>query len=207
MKKKDEWKNLPKEQMFDIEKMYDFVEKYAEGHRLQQTLQVLPFAKEKHQGQFRKGKENVPYIYHPLLVACHALALGFADDNLISAALLHDVCEDCGVKPDELPVNEKTREAVILLTKTKEISYEKYYRDIMGNETATILKLLDRCNNISSMAAAFSREKMITYINFTEKWFAPLLAHGREAYPEYGAQFFLIEYHMNSVMESLKHQI
>lgn len=197
----------PVEQVFDVDKMYAYVENFAKEHQLQQTLQVLPYAKEKHQGQFRKGKEKVPYIYHPLLVACHALALGFTEDDMISAALLHDVCEDCGVEPDKLPVNENTRKVVRLLTKTKEISYEKYYHDIRENETATILKLLDRCNNISGMAAAFSREKLINYINFTEKWFAPLIAYGKEAYQEYRAQIFLIEYHMNSVIESLKYQI
>lgn len=70
---------------------------YAAVKNMPQTSKVLPFAREAHSGQVRKGKDSVPYIYHPLLIACHALALGMDDDDIISTALLHDVCEDCGI--------------------------------------------------------------------------------------------------------------
>lgn len=201
------WKSPPTERLFDEERMYTYVKTYATTSGLHQTLKVLPYAREKHKGQFRKGNGEIPYIYHPLMLACHALSLGLVDDNLISAALLHDVCEDCGVLPEELPVNEETRQAVVLLTKTEEMTYEKYYGDIAENEIATMVKLLDRCNNISGMAAAFPKEKMIKYINVTHRWFEPLIEHAKKAYPMYGNQIFLIKYHMFSVIESLKHQL
>ena len=154
--------------------MYTYIKTYASVKKLYQTSKVLPYARELHKGQIRKGKDKVPYIYHPLLISCHALALGLDDDNIISTALLHDVCEDCGVSCDELPVNEETRTAVSLLTKTDD-DEENYFTQISQNAIATIVKLLDRCNNISSMAVGFSKEKMIEYIKETEKWFYPLL--------------------------------
>ena len=80
------------DRLFDEERMYAYIEAYAAEHHLEQTMRVLPYAREKHSGQFRKGKDKVPYIYQPLLVACQALALGPDDDDMISAALLHDVC-------------------------------------------------------------------------------------------------------------------
>ena len=85
------------DRLFDESRMYTYVKTYAGVKNLYQTLKVLPYARDLHKGQVRKGRDQVPYIYHPLLIACHALALGLDDDNLISAALLHDVCEDCGV--------------------------------------------------------------------------------------------------------------
>lgn len=201
------------DRLFNEEKMYTYIKTYAAIKRMNQTLRVLPYARELHKDQFRKGKDKVPYIYHPLLISCHALALGLDDDNLISAAILHDVCEDCGVSPEELPVNEETREAVILLTKDsspKGATIEgkkKYYDNITNNRLAIMVKLLDRCNNISGMATGFSKEKMARYIKGTEKWIYPLFAKARTLYPEYSNQVFLIKYHMTSVVEALKRQL
>lgn len=54
---------------------------------------ALYFAAEKHDGQYRKGG-HVPYIVHPVLVAFNVLAYT-NDEEIISAAILHDVLEDC----------------------------------------------------------------------------------------------------------------
>lgn len=193
------------DRLFDEGRMYTYIKTYASVKKLYQTAKVLPYARELHRGQLRKGKDKVPYIYHPLLISCHALALGLDDDNLISAALLHDVCEDCGVAADELPVNETTRTAVSLLTKSDDDD-ELYYAQISQNAVATMVKLLDRCNNISSMAVGFSKEKMVAYIKETEKWFYPLLQKAKYEFPMYSNQIFLIKYHMTSVIEVIKHQ-
>lgn len=198
---------------FDEEKMYTYLEKYATVNNLTQTLAVLPYAKEMHKNQFRKGKDKVPYIHHPLLVACHALALGLEDDDLISTALLHDVCEDCGIAVEDLPVNATTKEAVGLLTKTSnnygktDKEKEPYYSAIAKNPIATMVKLIDRCNNISGMAAAFSKEKMMRYIKETQDWFYPMMQQASKDFPMYSNQIFLIQYHMTSVIETIENQL
>lgn len=194
------------DRLFDEKRMYTYVKTYASAKKLHQTSKVLPYARELHKGQVRKGKDKVPYIYHPLLIACHALALGLDDDNIVSAALLHDVCEDCGVAAEDLPVNEPTREAIILLTKSDEIPEEEYYRRIFQNPIATIIKLLDRCNNVSSMATGFSKERLVEYIKETEAIVYPLLQNAKSEYPMYSNQIFLIKYHITSVIEAIKHQ-
>ena len=193
------------DRLFDEGKMYTYIKTYASVKKLYQTSKVLAYARELHKGQLRKGKDKVPYIYHPLLISCHALALGLDDDNIISTALLHDVCEDCGVSYEELPVNEETRTAVSLLTKVDD-DEENYFIRISQNAIATIVKLLDRCNNISSMAVGFSKERMVEYIKETEKWFYPLLQKAKYEFPMYSNQIFLIKYHMISVIEVIKHQ-
>lgn len=201
------------DRLFNEERMYTYIKTYATVKGMSQTIKVLPYARELHNGQVRKGKDKVPYIYHPLLIACHALALGLDDDNLISTALLHDVCEDCGVLAEELPVNEETQNAVMLLTKKKVNSEEKeeaqnaYFKSISENSIATMIKLLDRCNNVSGMATGFSTEKLVEYINETEKWFYPLMQKAKTEYPMYSNQVFLIKYHMTSVLGTLKHRL
>lgn len=194
------------DRLFNEDRMYTYIKTYASVKNLHQTSKVLPYARELHKGQVRKGKDKVPYIYHPLLIACHALALGLDDDNTVSAALLHDVCEDCGVTVDELPVNELTKEAVSLLTKVDSIDNEQYYQRISQNPIATMIKLLDRCNNVSGMAAGFSKEKLIAYIKETENVVYPLLQKAKSEYPMYSNQIFLIKYHMTSVIEAIKRQ-
>ena len=77
-----------------------------------ETPKALLFAERCHAGQRRKGPAKLPYIIHPLTMACHALALGLAEDELIATALLHDTCEDCHILPEELPVNATVQEAV-----------------------------------------------------------------------------------------------
>jgi len=119
---------------------------------------------------------------------------------------LHDVCEDCGVTIDELPVNGPTKEAVALLTKSEEVDKEQYYQQISKNPIATMVKLLDRCNNVSGMAAAFSKEKLVEYIKETENYVYSLLQKAKSEYPMYSNQIFLIKYHMTSVIEAIKRQ-
>lgn len=194
------------DRLFNEERMYTYVKTYASVKNLIQTSKVLPYARELHKGQVRKGKDKVPYIYHPLLIACHALALGLNDDNIISTALLHDVCEDCGVSVEELPVNDATKEAVKLLTKSPEVNKEQYYQQISQNPIATMIKLLDRCNNVSGMAACFSKEKLVEYIKETESFVYPLLHIAKNDYPMYSNQVFLVKYHMTSVIEAIKRQ-
>ena len=201
-----DFKDSLSDRLFNEDRMYTYVKTYARVKNLYQTSKVLPYARELHKGQVRKGKDKVPYIYHPLLIACHALALGLDDDNIVSAALLHDVCEDCGVTVDELPVNELTKEAVSLLTKVDSIDKEQYYQRISRNPIATMIKLLDRCNNVSGMAAGFSKEKLVEYIKETESVVYPLLQKAKSEYPMYSNQIFLIKYHMTSVIEAIKRQ-
>lgn len=185
------------------ERLYAYIEQYAKEHELPQTKKALPFAKETHKGQTRKG-EIIPYIYHPLMVAYHAIAIGLDEDALVAAALLHDVCEDCGVAVMDLPVDEPVKEAVQLLTKTKDKSLEQYYAAISGNRIAIFVKILDRINNVSDMAKEFSTQKMKQYIAGTETYVYALFATAKENYSEYAEQIFLMEYHMVSVVSSIK---
>ena len=61
---------------------------------------ALMFACEKHSKQVRKV-DNVPYICHPMEVAS-IIATMTVDEDVISAGLLHDTIEDCGVDPIDL---------------------------------------------------------------------------------------------------------
>ncbi|MEE8827503.1 MAG: HD domain-containing protein [Eubacteriales bacterium] len=193
------------------------MEEFAEAEHLAETQRALVYMKEKHEGQYRKAGQasgtRVPYIIHPLMMACHAHALHIRDDRTLAAILLHDVCEDCGVRPEELPFSDRVKELVDLLTfripdgMTKQEATEAYYRRIRGDSTAVLIKALDRCNNVSTMAHAFSVEKMVEYIEETETYVLPMLKTVKSVSREYDDAAFVLKYHMVSVLESLKNML
>ena len=209
-----------RDRMFSEKHMYAFVENYTNGGDAPQSAAALPYARHMHMGQYRAGEGRIPYIYHPLMMACHALALGFNEDEIIAAALLHDVLEDC-TRPDGSPVTaadlpdavgDNVRAAVQLVTKPDVLHREadpdweqKYYGRISLNRLAVIVKILDRCSNISTMTTGFSRGKMVRYITETEKYVLPLIDILKTTYRDtcYN-QAFLLKYQMKSILEGLK---
>lgn len=202
------------DRMFSEKNMYRNVENYARELGLVQTEKALPYALEKHEGQFRKGRDHVPYINHPLQMACHALALGLTEDDLIAAILLHDVCEDCRdeagerISPEDLPVGEVVQEAVRLVTKPENRkdgwSEQDYYLAISENRLAVLVKILDRCNNISMMATGFTKDRMASYIDETEEYVFPLLDKMKKEFPECYNAAFLVKYQILSILGSMK---
>ena len=53
---------------------------------------------------------------HPLTMVCHVLSMGLADDDVLAAALAHDIVEDAHMDLAEFPIGERAREAVRLVS-------------------------------------------------------------------------------------------
>lgn len=195
---------------FSIEDLYKRVEKEVETYQLNMTGKSLVLMKHYHEGQFRKGPGHEPYIIHPLTLACHVIAMGLHDDTLLSVCLLHDVVEDCDVTSQELGVTEPIQEAVNLLTfsklpgETKKEAKRRYFLALRGNADAVMVKLLDRCHNVSQMALGFTKKRMADYIEETEEMVLPLLAYAKENFEIYRDPLRLIEYQLCSLLETIK---
>lgn len=193
--------------LFNEEHMSAYLKGRLDAARFPNAFRALTFAKEKHEGQLRKPKElGIPYIIHPYTMTCHALAMGLGDDVLLAALLLHDVCEDCGVAPEELPVCSEVQEVVRLVTKPEDkthFSEEAYYREILKNPKACMVKCIDRCNNVSGMALAFGPKKLEKYIRETEEWY-PLLLGAIKRVPEYNNAAWLLTYQIKSLLQTAK---
>ena len=193
--------------IFNAEKMFTYIRGYASALSMQQTLRALAFAREKHSGQFRKGGD--PYIIHPLTMACNALSLGIREDDIIATILLHDVCEDCGVSLDELPVNDRVKRGVDLMTfivmegETKESAKVRYYNMLPSSKEAAFTKLIDRCHNVSTMAGTFSKEKLLAYIDETRRYVLPMIRRIKDKYPEHSNVIFVLKYHIISVIDAI----
>ena len=96
---------------------------------------AIAFATKAHDGQFRKGTSR-PFIRHPLEVG-RIVASMTEDEEVISAAILHDTIEDCeGVTQETL--REKFTERVASLVVQESEDKSKTW---MERKSATIAHL------------------------------------------------------------------
>ena len=194
----------------DVEQLRKRIADFAAANGLRQTTAALSCAIGLHSGQYRKGIGEVPYVVHPMDMVCHAIALGIQEDAVLAAALLHDVCEDCGAAPETLPVGKQIQDTVRLVTFTQyagegwEAAKERYYAAIRTSREAMLVKLLDRCNNVSAMADAFAREKLRSYIEETRRYVLPLAQLLRQQDAGLESALYLLEYHISSVIFSVE---
>lgn len=196
---------------YDYEKEISFLKGWARAKGFNEFYLSLDFAVQCHKGQKRKG--GADYIIHPIRVAKHAIDLGFHDQEALAGYMLHDVIEDCGIDREELVkagFGHGTENTVCALTKRRDESDEEYcnrfydinfermpetvqgFRNIFG-------KLLDRCNNVSTMAGIFTPKRAKEYVAETHKYIVPLLMFAIDKYPQHSNMLHLVKYHIESV--------
>ena len=197
---------------FDKDRMYTVVKSEARDFHLYQTLKVLDVMRRAHEGQPRKSKHGfeTEYMVHPLTMACHALAMGIKDDDVIAAVLAHDVVEDnAAITLEDLPVNDRVREAVRLVSKilcrapAGENREKYYYEEIGKNPLASLVKCLDRVNNLAGMADYFGRDRMVDYVTETDRYYPALLDVVKQQ-PEWDDAGWLLRYQLKTMLETFK---
>ena len=184
--------------MFDeVTKRFNGIIEIFEKNKLSTDLikKAYVFADEKHNGTLRL--DNKPYISHPVEVARILAKLGFKED-VVAAALLHDVVEDCGVTLDDLK-NEFNDNVASLVDCVSAIDREKYVLDnenvfedadfikasleeqsfkkliTIGKENPEgfCIKFADRLHNLLTIDC-FNYSKQLEKVKETEKWIIPI---------------------------------
>lgn len=193
-------------------KSYMFIKGFAFGKNLQQVLVSLPVARKLHDGQYRKDGD--PYLCHPLKVCTTLISYGVDDDITLSAALLHDILEDCQEKlpagGDELVeqyrLDGEVLEIIRLLTKEPGLNDQelgRYFKKIEGNPKAALIKLSDRLHN-SSTLYTFSNEKMHKYLRETQMFLIPMASYCKKYYPEFTNAFGILKRNIEALNVSMK---
>lgn len=119
--------------------------------------EAAAFAERVHRGAFRKGT-TIPYIVHPMETA--VIVSGFTDEEeMIAAALLHDVVEDAGVTGEELEqrFGRRVKELVLAESEDKSKCWEQrkaFTLSHLANSSrdVKILALGDKLSNMRSTA-------------------------------------------------------
>ena len=119
--------------------------------------EAVAFAMKAHEGAFRKGTK-VPYIVHPLETAV-IVSMMSEDEELVCAAILHDVVEDAGVSEQQLETLFGQRVTAFVMEETEDKTKswkERKAATLKHLETASreskILVLGDKLSNLRCTA-------------------------------------------------------
>lgn len=170
------------------------------------VAKATAYAAYAHDGQTRKGGA-LPYILHPMETANIAATMT-NDPEVLAAALLHDVVEDCGVTEEQLKLRFGKRVAsmVMAMTEQKEADAQASWqrrklKSVNRLRAATreqmILTLSDKLSNMRSIRRDLETYGPAMWQRFNQTnptlqhWFYASVAEGlrpmedTEAYQEY----------------------
>lgn len=131
-------------------------------------VKIFIFVLEKHEGQYYewKNQKKLPYAYHLAKCATIISKLRGAKKQHIILALLHDIIEDKRATENEVKeelskeeyvsIEKNTDElikALMLLDKNNFHSDEQYYKQILQNTDASIVKTADILANLNECIA------------------------------------------------------
>lgn len=125
---------------------------------------AIEFATKAHEGQFRKGTRR-PYIIHPIEVG-DIVSTMTTDEEVISAAILHDTIEDCkGVTREVLAENFSERVASLVAQESEDKSkswMERKGSTIERIRTASfevqMIGLADKLSNMRDIDRDYPKE-------------------------------------------------
>jgi guanosine-3',5'-bis(diphosphate) 3'-pyrophosphohydrolase len=127
---------------------------------------ALEKARAAHAGQVRNGSGGMPYVEHPITVAARLDELLEVDDEVLAAALLHDVVEDSETTLDELRELFGDRVAGLVGALTDDESIEPYrerkaeHRERVAAAPADALAIYgaDKLTNVITLRDAHAAE-------------------------------------------------
>ena len=139
------------------------------------------FAIKAHEGQMRKANP-IPFILHPMEVA-HIASTMTHDQDVLAAAVLHDVVEDTPVTPDEILENFGERIAWLVAMETENkrhdlpaaetwrIRKEESLKELKnsGDTDVQILWLSDKLSNLRSFCRSRMKEGDAMWNQFNNK--------------------------------------
>ena len=143
--------------------------------------EAIKFAVSAHDGMRRK-KSDVPYILHPLEAAVIVGSMT-EDQNVIAAAVLHDVVEDTGVTLEEVEekFGKRIKELVASETENKRenlpasdtwrIRKEESLAELESTDDINVLMLWigDKLSNIRAIYREWQKEGDALWQNFNQK--------------------------------------
>jgi guanosine-3',5'-bis(diphosphate) 3'-pyrophosphohydrolase len=126
---------------------------------------ALGTAREAHAGQVRNGSGGRPYIEHPVAVAERVAEAGY-DDEVIAAALLHDVVEDGELTVAELRERFGGIVAGLVDVLSDKESIESYSdrkaehraRVAASGEPALAIYAADKLTNVSVLRRVYAKQ-------------------------------------------------
>ncbi|TFG13254.1 MAG: HD domain-containing protein, partial [Promethearchaeota archaeon] len=137
--------------------------------------EALNFALIKY-GNLKRKSGNIPYFIHPLRITLILRAAGFSEfenEEIMIAALLHDLIEDTDISSDEIEAKfgKKVASIVNELTISDKNIKDQYLEDLKyASYDAKIIKLADRIDNLIDIpTSSWSKDKQKDYAEQAKK--------------------------------------
>ena len=158
------------------------------------------------------------YFNHCVDVANTLISYGIQNEDVICAALLHDIIEDVeGYRRITIAkmFNENVARLVMLVTKKEGIDYKKpeelrkYLQEILTDKDAAAIKTADRMNNMMSLEEKTFEARYKKAME-TKEYYLPFLKQSRFTYPRYENLFFAARTQLETLIfhiESLYNEI
>jgi guanosine-3',5'-bis(diphosphate) 3'-pyrophosphohydrolase len=144
----------------------------AAAERIEEAAQRSPLvraalekARIAHEGQVRNGSGGMPYVKHPITVAARLEELDYREE-VLAAALLHDVVEDSETTLDELREAFGEEVAGLVGAMTDDESIEAYrerkteHRERVAAADPEVMAIYgsDKLTNVRALCAAYGEE-------------------------------------------------
>lgn len=177
-----------------------------------QTLRALDFMLNHHKGLRKDGKTLESY--HQLNIFSMIRSFHKLLENpsvTLTVALLHDTYEDYPETQKEiLKMFPEAYTEIVRVSKIRnghKISYEQYFNEMTNCPITSIVKLVDRIHNLSTMQGVFSLEKEQKYIDEVHKYFLPMIKNARRNFPAQESAYELIKCSMNLLVSSIQFRL
>ncbi|MBR3887812.1 MAG: HD domain-containing protein [Clostridia bacterium] len=145
-----------------------------------------------------KRDNGTDYYNHCVDVANTLISFGITDEDVICAALLHDIIEDVeGYRriTIERMFNENIARLVMLVTKEHGVDYKqpeainRYIEGILSDMNAAAIKTADRMHNMMTLEEK-SFEARYRKAMETKTYYLPFFKQSRYMYPRYENLFY-----------------
>jgi len=145
-----------------------------------------------------KRDNGTDYYNHCVDVATTIISFGVKDEDVVCAALLHDIIEDVSGYTQETiknMFNPNVARLVMLVTKKEGVDYKKpenleaYITTISMDINASVIKTADRMHNMMTLDEKTFEARYKKAIE-TEKYYLPFFKLCRYMYPRYENLFY-----------------
>ena len=159
-------------------------------------VRALNFAESVHTGVRKDGK--TPEFYHQVSILAYLMTQhrNLEDPRSVYvAAILHDTTEDYPeLEAQVAAMFPKDIANITGLSKVRKgqiVPYTVYFSEMAHNPVTSVVKLVDRMHNVSTMPGVFKPEKMRKYIDEIVKHFLPMAKAARRNFPQQDAFYEL----------------
>ena len=179
------------------------------GKEYYKAVEALEFASQYHTGTRKDGV--TPEFHHQISIMHYARTLTNLRDEettLVTCAL-HDVVEDYDVPIETIRARfgDVTAKAVMLMTKKyrgEKKDTAQYYKDMISDPIASIVKGCDRVHNFQTMPAVFSCAKQVKYMEECEQHILPMLKAARNRFPDQELAYENIKHALKGQIELIR---